>query len=470
MPCGAQRLAPIAGACLATLACLAALACLCACVGPSAGVRAGTARALGQPAPPIDWATRMLGAPPRSASVTRPYPGSDSLERDRSPDPSPTDFATFHCRQADGYSSLGADAHEVSPLTGDIVVLHGVPPWLDPSRPYPDRGDAAWTPVETMPSGVRAYRGTRGHHDEPVQLFVLPSSTTWIVATGVAAQRLRWSLASDSTEPPSLDALPGAFSQETFPVDGGEVARSGKCWVRDCTRVVAAGQVLYPPSGRSLEHGAVLFFPDEGTARGAAADARRLLADPATRERLAGHETGDERFVGVRSVGSAVLFLSATGGGERQAERAAAAPPEKHAAPSTAFAPIDDQGVVSMAALRGKVVLVHFWGTWAADAGSERSLESLERLAERYRGAGLEVVGVAEEGDRGVVLRYAHDHRLTFRLTLDADGAIKRSWAPEAFPATYIVDRKGDVRAVEYYLHQGDADQREIETEVQSLL
>lgn len=288
-----------------------ATACLCACLGASGG-GAGAARSLGQPTAPLDWATQLLGTPPRSISVVRPYPGSDSLERDESPDPSPADYAIFHSRQADAYSRLGLDERKKDLLlAGDILVLHAVPQWLDPLRPYP-RADqpSGWSLVATSPSGIRTYRGTREDHEQPVQLFVLPSST-WILATGVAAQRLGWQLASNAMEPPYLDALPGIFEQTTASVDGAGLAREGKCWVRDCTHVVAAGLATYAPSDRSLAYGAFLMFPDEGSARDAATDAQRLLADPATRERLVGRNEGGERFAGVEAVGRAVVFLTA---------------------------------------------------------------------------------------------------------------------------------------------------------------
>lgn len=290
-----------------------ATACLCACLGPSGG-GAVAARSLGQPAAPLDWATQLLGTPPRSVSVVRPYPGSDSLERDESPDPSPADYATFHSQQADAYSHLDLDERKKDlVLAGDILVLHAVPPWLDPLRPYP-RADQApgWSLVATAPSGVRTYRGEREEHHEPVQLFVLPSST-WILATGVAGQRLGWELESNAVEPPYLDALPGIFAQTTSRVDAAELARDGKCWVRDCTHVLAAGLALYAPSEQPLAYGAFLVFPDEGSARDAATDAQRLLADPATRERLVGRTEGSERFAGVKAVGRAVVFLTSVG-------------------------------------------------------------------------------------------------------------------------------------------------------------
>lgn len=269
-----------------------ATACLCACLGPSGGA-ARAARSLAQPAAPLDWATQRLGTPPRSISVVRPYPGSDEVERAESPDPSPADYAMFHSQQADAYSHLGLDERKKDPaLTGDILVLHVVPTWLDPLRPYP-RADQppGWSLVTTAPSGVRTYSGTREERHEPVQLFVLPSST-WILATGVAAQRLGRELASSAAEPPYLDALPGIFTQSTSQVDGEALARDGKCWVRDCTHVTGAGVALYAPSEKPVASGAFLVFPDEGSARDAATDAQR-------------------RFASVKAVGRAVVLLTA---------------------------------------------------------------------------------------------------------------------------------------------------------------
>lgn len=100
-----------------------------------------------------------------------------------------------------------------------------------------------------------------------------------------------------------------------------------------------------------------------------------------------------------------------------------------------------DARTVSMAALRGKVVLVNFWASWCLECRPEMPL--LERLHRELVRQGLAVVGVNNRERRDAVSRYARKLGLTFPLVLDPDGTISARYGVVGLPATFLVGRDG---------------------------
>jgi thiol-disulfide isomerase/thioredoxin len=96
-------------------------------------------------------------------------------------------------------------------------------------------------------------------------------------------------------------------------------------------------------------------------------------------------------------------------------------------APAAALRPVDAGGPTSLAALRDRVVLLDFWATWCAPC--RRGMPAIERLWERYRDQGLEIVSINIENDaaRARAFAAAFQPRLTFPLYLD-DGALQSAF------------------------------------------
>ncbi|MDH6591839.1 cytochrome c biogenesis protein CcdA/thiol-disulfide isomerase/thioredoxin [Variovorax sp. TBS-050B] len=100
-------------------------------------------------------------------------------------------------------------------------------------------------------------------------------------------------------------------------------------------------------------------------------------------------------------------------------------------------------------ALRGKVVLVDFW-TYSC-INCLRTLPYLRAWAEKYKDAGLVVVGVhtpefAFEKRPANVRRAVKDLEIGFPVALDSDYAIWRAFGNRAWPAFYFVDAEGRIR------------------------
>ena len=96
---------------------------------------------------------------------------------------------------------------------------------------------------------------------------------------------------------------------------------------------------------------------------------------------------------------------------------------------------------LSLAGLRGRVVLLTFWATWCLPCREE--LPVFERLHRGFAAEGLAVVGVNVREEPSVILSYAKELGLTFPLVLDPRGEIQVSFGVVGLPTTFLVGRDG---------------------------
>jgi len=105
-----------------------------------------------------------------------------------------------------------------------------------------------------------------------------------------------------------------------------------------------------------------------------------------------------------------------------------------------------DGGQLSLADLRGRVVMVNFFASWCAECRPEMPV--LERLHRDFAARGLTVVGVNAQEGKEEVCRYARALGLSFPLVLDPDRAIGAGYGVFGLPATFVIARDG--RAVAF--------------------
>lgn len=101
-----------------------------------------------------------------------------------------------------------------------------------------------------------------------------------------------------------------------------------------------------------------------------------------------------------------------------------------------------DEGRLELAALSGKVVVVHFWATWCAPCRKE--MPSLERLAQRLDPEKFALLGVSVDEDRNLVREFKLKYAIQFARFIDIDMSLaKGHFGVTAFPETFIIGRDG---------------------------
>ncbi len=126
---------------------------------------------------------------------------------------------------------------------------------------------------------------------------------------------------------------------------------------------------------------------------------------------------------------------------------------------------------VSLADLKGKVVLVDFWATWCPPCID--AIPPLTAILEKYHGQGLAILGInvnaLHENVRETkaalpnVRRFLVKHRVmwTNLQSGQAAGDLADAYRVEQIPANFLIGRDGKVIAVE---QSGDALERAVKT------
>ena len=107
------------------------------------------------------------------------------------------------------------------------------------------------------------------------------------------------------------------------------------------------------------------------------------------------------------------------------------------------YVPVDAGSKAPMFAEPGKVVLLNFWATWCVPCRKE--MPALERVAERYRMRGLEVIGVSADDKAADAREYADALGISFRIVHDATDSIQRAYQVSGLPTTFVIDKDGRI-------------------------
>ncbi len=91
-------------------------------------------------------------------------------------------------------------------------------------------------------------------------------------------------------------------------------------------------------------------------------------------------------------------------------------------------------------------MLLNVWATWCHPCRDE--IPELQRLYERYRDRGLEIVGVSIDasGDEQSIAAFARRYGMTYPVWRDPDETVSATFLVLGVPATFLIDRGGVVR------------------------
>jgi thiol-disulfide isomerase/thioredoxin len=93
-------------------------------------------------------------------------------------------------------------------------------------------------------------------------------------------------------------------------------------------------------------------------------------------------------------------------------------------------------------AYRDKVVVVNFWGSWCGPCRKEQPM--LQRLSEEYQGR-VQFVGVDFIDDQAAAREFVREFGVTYPSVVD-DGPLAHAFGVPYAPATFLIDRTGEMR------------------------
>ncbi len=117
---------------------------------------------------------------------------------------------------------------------------------------------------------------------------------------------------------------------------------------------------------------------------------------------------------------------------------------EKKAAPPATFLTIKGE-TISLARLRGKVVLINFWATDCPVCLKE--MPQLVETHQKFQARSYETVAIAMWHDPPVrVVSYAEKNALPFKVAFDPVGEHAKAFGDVMLtPTTFVIDKHGDI-------------------------
>jgi peroxiredoxin len=127
----------------------------------------------------------------------------------------------------------------------------------------------------------------------------------------------------------------------------------------------------------------------------------------------------------------------------------------------------NDGEQVSLASLKGKVVMVNFWATWCVPCRQE--MPHLQALYERYNSLGFELLAVNVEKDNAEGARkWLEETPVTFPVLFDTKNEVTKLYKVQTMPSTVLVGRDGTMRFIHHGYKPGY--ENEYQTQVRALL
>lgn len=99
-------------------------------------------------------------------------------------------------------------------------------------------------------------------------------------------------------------------------------------------------------------------------------------------------------------------------------------------------------GMISIAGLRGKVVMINFWATWCGPCKVE--MPSMNRLYNDLKGRDFEILAISSDvqGEK-VVKPFIAQGRFNFTVLIDSSFKVNSDYGVTGIPTTFLVDKDG---------------------------
>ena len=99
---------------------------------------------------------------------------------------------------------------------------------------------------------------------------------------------------------------------------------------------------------------------------------------------------------------------------------------------------------VTLEQFKGKVVFLDFWGTWCAPCKEE--MPELDKLYNKYRKEGFEVIGVSINGSRPDIEKFLQKVPVGFHILIDDKDRAGDAYRVSSLPVGFIIGKDGIIR------------------------
>ncbi len=105
---------------------------------------------------------------------------------------------------------------------------------------------------------------------------------------------------------------------------------------------------------------------------------------------------------------------------------------------------------VTLASLKGKVVLLNLWATWCTPCRMETPY--LQSLFEEHQAEGFEIVGISMDTGNAAddVAMFVEEYEVTYTILHDPQMRGMELYQVLGLPATFLIDREGVLQWMRY--------------------
>ena len=113
-------------------------------------------------------------------------------------------------------------------------------------------------------------------------------------------------------------------------------------------------------------------------------------------------------------------------------------------APDFTVRTVDGESI-TLSELRGKAVLLNFWGTWCGPC--RREMPEFQRAYDRFSQDGFEIVAIAFNDTFEAIASFRDEFGLSFPLALDEIGELNDAYGIQTRPSSFLLDADGVILA-----------------------
>ncbi|MBA4494276.1 thiol-disulfide oxidoreductase ResA [Paenactinomyces guangxiensis] len=99
---------------------------------------------------------------------------------------------------------------------------------------------------------------------------------------------------------------------------------------------------------------------------------------------------------------------------------------------------------MKLSQLRGKAVMLNFWGTWCKPCRTE--MPAMQQMYEKYKGSGFEIVAVNIAETDVAAASFARQYSLTFPIWMDRNRDVVNLYGIKPIPSSFFIDPQGVIR------------------------
>jgi len=115
-------------------------------------------------------------------------------------------------------------------------------------------------------------------------------------------------------------------------------------------------------------------------------------------------------------------------------------------APVASLPRLQGSGTSSVAAYRGRIVVLNFWASWCEPCQQEAPM--LERAQHQLVAHGGTVLGVTYDDTSDDSLSFVRQYGLTYPMLRDVTGSYAHRFGTDQLPESFVIDRAGRIVAI----------------------